>query len=493
MINIERIEPFLTFQVTVENKENNTLDVLNIKSLSYETNGEYVTFFQKIVAREIVESPYQLKNRTKIKSYIKKLIELHKHNIEKDVLDELLSICDQIEDKEIVEHRKMPFLTLKNVQSIKVINTETDKFNLVEKVSEVYLPSQQVSIPNNNITSVDNQIFNTNVASKPISTPAPFAKKIKLNTHQESSVSKKQSNFENLMNNKDLIDSLNDDGSNNISDEIKPDINELGGFYQEEENPFSSNDMTETVEENPFESNTGEQDDNLMGFLDSFNDDNNQIQNDDHIDALLNGDYEQFYQQQSVDNELEHMSNKSELDDMVDDFNQTNLTDKEQEENQSKQKFQNSLTSILNRIENRTGDEENMYQSSVDERNNRSEKYKVIKHHLDEFLRITSAPFNIKTFYENFLKERVSQQLKITENDVIIQICNMIKHREITISKFFNKQIQSVIDKNKDVIQFYNDGDLNRLIDLLNKRSEETRYINMIDLAVYMRQNNYFK
>ena len=47
MINIERIEPFLTFQVTVENKENNTLDVLNIKSLSYETNGEYVTFFQK--------------------------------------------------------------------------------------------------------------------------------------------------------------------------------------------------------------------------------------------------------------------------------------------------------------------------------------------------------------------------------------------------------------------------------------------------------------
>ena len=137
-----------------------------------------------------------------------------------------------------------------------------------------------------------------------------------------------------------------------------------------------------------------------------------QIQNDDHIDALLNGDYEQFYQQQSVDNELEHMSNKSELDDMVDDFNQTNLTDKEQEENQSKQKFQNSLTSILNRIENRTGDEENMYQSSVDERNNRSEKYKVIKHHLDEFLRITNAPFNIKTFYENFLKERVSQQLK---------------------------------------------------------------------------------
>ena len=73
MINIERIEPFLTFQVTVENKENNTLDVLNIKSLSYETNGEYVTFFQKIVAREIVESPYQLKNRTKIKSYIKKM------------------------------------------------------------------------------------------------------------------------------------------------------------------------------------------------------------------------------------------------------------------------------------------------------------------------------------------------------------------------------------------------------------------------------------
>ena len=80
------------------------------------------------------------------------------------------------------------------------------------------------------------------------------------------------------MNNEELTDSLNDKSSNNITDETPTDINELGGFYQEEENPFGSNNMTETVEENPFESNTGEQDDNLMGFLDSFNDDNNQIQ-----------------------------------------------------------------------------------------------------------------------------------------------------------------------------------------------------------------------
>lgn len=488
MINIERIEPFLTFQVTVENKENNTLDVLNIKSLSYETNGEYVTFFQKIVAKEIVESPYKLRNRTKIKSYIKKLIELHKHNIEKDVLEELLSICNQIEDKEIVEHRKMPFLTLKNVQSIKVINTETDKFNLVEKVSEVYLPFKQSSTSNiihNNTINEDNQDF-SQTQSK---ISAPFSKKIRLNTNQESNVSKKQSDFENLMDNEELIETLNDNNSNNISDEIQHNINELSTPYQEE-NPLGFNDITENVEDNPFTSPSHNED--LSNFLDSFHD-NNQMQNNDQIDALLNGDYEQFYQQQSADNDFENMSNKSSLDDMVDNFNQENSTNKEQEETQSKQKFQNSLTSILNRIENRTSDEENMYQSSVDERNNRSEKYKVIKNHLDEFLRITNAPFNIKTFYENFLKERVSQQLKITENDVIIQICNMIKHREITISKFINKQIQSVIDKNKDVIQFYNDGDLNRLINLLNKRSEETRYINMIDLAVYMRQNNYFK
>ena len=301
-------------------------------------------------------------------------------------------------------------------------------------------------------------------------------------------MSKKQSDFENLMDNEELIETLNDNNSNNISDEIQHNINELSTPYQEE-NPLGFNDITENVEDNPFKSHN----EDLSNFLDSFHDNSNQMQNNDQIDALLNGDYEQFYQQQSADNDFENMSNKSSLDDMVDNFNQENSTNKEQEETQSKQKFQNSLTSILNRIENRTSDEENMYQSSVDERNNRSEKYKVIKNHLDEFLRITNAPFNIKTFYENFLKERVSQQLKITENDVIIQICNMIKHREITISKFINKQIQSVIDKNKDVIQFYNDGDLNRLINLLNKRSEETRYINMIDLAVYMRQNNYFK
>ena len=69
----------------------------------------------------------------------------------------------------------------------------------------------------------------------------------------------------------------------------------------------------------------------------------------------------------------------------------------------------------------------------------------------------------------------------------------MIKNKEININRFNDSQKQSIIDKHKDIIQIYNDGDLQKLLGMINRRSEETRKINMIDLVVYMRKNNYFK
>ena len=146
MMQIERVEPFLTFEVIVEDEETGNLKILNIKSLSYETNGEYVTFYQKIIASETIPSPYELKHRTEVKKYVKKLIEVHKHDIPNEILDELKHICDKIEDKQIIENRKMPFLTLRNVKKIIILNTEEDKFELIKEVGEIYQPKKQQTI-----------------------------------------------------------------------------------------------------------------------------------------------------------------------------------------------------------------------------------------------------------------------------------------------------------------------------------------------------------
>ena len=146
MMQIERVEPFLTFEVIVEDEETGNLKILNIKSLSYETNDEYVTFYQKIIASETIPSPYELKHRTEVKKYVKKLIEVHKHDIPNEILDELKHICNKIEDKQIIENRKMPFLTLRNVKKITILNTEEDKFELIKEVGEIYQPKKQQTI-----------------------------------------------------------------------------------------------------------------------------------------------------------------------------------------------------------------------------------------------------------------------------------------------------------------------------------------------------------
>lgn len=481
-MQIERVEPFLTFEVIVEDEETGNLKILNIKSLSYETNGEYVTFYQKIIASETIPSPYELKHRTEVKKYVKKLIEVHKHDIPNEILDELKHICDKIEDKQIIENRKMPFLTLRNVKKITILNTEEDKFELIKEAGEIYQPKKQQTI-----IKPSDKLLN-----------------------DEQSV--------NLINNLDMKNNklykiphkiINEPSSNNKLSEInsspinKTDNNDFD--YKLDNNQHNTKISDELNNTTNYE-NLDEMADLLAESNDSF------LPSDDDLQAILNDDFNEHHY---ITNTLDETQFKEENNDDVlkaisSTYDESNINydhimehlnseeykqEEERREIESQQSYQAKLDDILNKVANRviSEDDEHNYLSSVDERNNKSEKYQLIKSNLDEYLKMTSAQFNIRSFYENYIRERTSQQMRITEDDVIIQICMMIKNKEININRFNDNQKQSIIDKHKDIIQIYNDGDLQKLLGMINRRSEETRKINMIDLVVYMRKNNYFK
>ena len=479
MMQIERVEPFLTFEVIVEDEETGNLKILNIKSLSYETNGEYVTFYQKIIASETIPSPYELKHRTEVKKYVKKLIEVHKHDIPNEILDELKHICDKIEDKQIIENRKMPFLTLRNVKKITILNTEEDKFELIKEVGEIYQPKKRQTIikpsdklldDEQSVNLINNLDMNNNKLYKIPHKINGLSSSAQLSEINSSSINKIDDNDYNLDNNQHatkMSDELNNTTDYENLDEMADLLAESNDSFLPSDDDLQAllNDdfnehhyITDTPDETQFKE---ENNDDVLKAISSTYDESNI--NYDHIMEHLNSDE---YKQEEERREIE-----------------------------SQQSYQAKLDDILNKVANRviSEDDEHNYLSSVDERNNKSEKYQLIKSNLDEYLKMTSAQFNIRSFYENYIRERTSQQMRITEDDVIIQICMMIKNKEININRFNDSQKQSIIDKHKDIIQIYNDGDLQKLLGMINRRSEETRKINMIDLVVYMRKNNYFK
>ncbi len=99
---IKRLKPFLTFEVITEEGK-----ILNIQAQSYEASGQYITFYQAISSHETV----------------------NKEQINQNTGEVFLG------QENIIVKKKMPFLTLKNVKKITIINLP-DEFNLVEVHTE---------------------------------------------------------------------------------------------------------------------------------------------------------------------------------------------------------------------------------------------------------------------------------------------------------------------------------------------------------------------
>ena len=453
MEQFEHIKPLLVFEViTHENK------ILHINSLSYETNGNYVTFY-----RAIVENKYE------------------------DKIDE--------NNKEIVKKtkRKIPFLTLKDVKKISLINFESD-FELITEVGELYTEHQ---IETNNIKSELSSFVDTNTITNETKNRSLNESKRKI----KSSFSVSNTHNNNMYSD-DIVDTskeYNDDldiqQTNINNDDITSSINTSSSIQSDDELYDLMADISQDNNNN-----------NIV--MDIMNNDNNSDMSDDEILSILSMENDdnntENKNQVSINETTSNYDNDEILSDeyLLDMLNEVNSVENEETNNKDKQDNSNNLSTIKSSSK-RNPNAENVINTilkridEVDPTNSQQEKEfkdtkkQLIKEQLDIYLQKTTTHFRSAAFY-NFIQDKFGSNSKISEEEIINQICNMLKNKELNYQKFFNPEIQNVIEKNKDSIRHHYDGDLHQMLNILQRRNDETRNITMIDLVVYLRINNHF-
>lgn len=451
MEQFEHIKPLLVFEViTHENK------ILHINSLSYETNGNYVTFY-----RAIVENKRENKTDENNKEIIKKT------------------------------KRKIPFLTLKDVKKISLINFESD-FELITEVGELYTEHQ---IETNNIKSELSSFVDTNTITNETKNRSLNESKRKI----KSSFSVSNTHNNNMYSD-DIVDTskeYNDDldiqQTNINNDDITSSINTSSSIQSDDELYDLMADISQD-------------DDNIMNIMN--NNDNNNDMSDDEILSILgmeNDDNNTKNENQASINETTSDYNNDEIlsdEYLLDMLNEVNSVENGETNNKDEQQNSNNLSTIKSSSK-RNPNAENVINTilkridEVDPTNSQQEKEfkdtkkQLIKEQLDIYLQKTTTHFRSAAFY-NFIQDKFGSNSKISEEEIINQICNMLKNKELNYQKFFNPEIQNVIEKNKDSIRHHYDGDLHQMLNILQRRNDETRNITMIDLVVYLRINNHF-
>lgn len=452
MEQFEHIKPLLVFEViTHENK------ILHINSLSYETNGNYVTFY-----RAIVENKRENKTDENNKEIIKKT------------------------------KRKIPFLTLKDVKKIYLINFESD-FELITEVGELYTEHQ---IETNNIKSELSSFVDTNTITNETKNRSLNESKRKI----KSSFSVSNTHNNNMYSD-DIVDTskeYNDDldiqQTNINNDDITSSINTSSSIQSDDELYDLMADIS--------------QDNNNNIVMDIMNNDNNSDMSDDEILSILSMENDdnntENKNQVSINETTSNYDNDEILSDeyLLDMLNEVNSVENEETNNKDKQDNSNNLSTIKSSSK-RNPNAENVINTilkridEVDPTNSQQEKEfkdtkkQLIKEQLDIYLQKTTTHFRSAAFY-NFIQDKFGSNSKISEEEIINQICNMLKNKELNYQKFFNPEIQNVIEKNKDSIRHHYDGDLHQMLNILQRRNDETRNITMIDLVVYLRINNHF-
>lgn len=450
MEQFEHIKPLLVFEViTHENK------ILHINSLSYETNGNYVTFY-----RAIVENKYE------------------------DKIDE--------NNKEIVKKtkRKIPFLTLKDVKKISLINFESD-FELITEVGELYTEHK---IATNNIKSELSSFVDTDTITDETNQISLNGSKRKIKSSFSVSNSHNNNTYSDNIVNTNQEDTNNlDIQQSNTNDDITSSINKSLSTQSDDELYDLMADISQD-------------DDNIMNIMN--NNDNNNDMSDDEILSILgmeNDDNNTKNENQASINETTSDYNNDEilsdeyLLDMLNEFNsvengETNNKDEQQNSNnlstiKSSSKRNPNAENVINTILKRIDEVDPT--NSQQEKEFKDTKKQLIKEQLDIYLQKTTTHFRSAAFY-NFIQDKFGSNSKISEEEIINQICNMLKNKELNYQKFFNPEIQNVIEKNKDSIRHHYDGDLHQMLNILQRRNDETRNITMIDLVVYLRINNHF-
>ena len=450
MEQFEHIKPLLVFEViTHENK------ILHINSLSYETNGNYVTFY-----RAIVENKHE------------------------DKIDE--------NNKEIIKKtkRKIPFLTLKDVKKISLINFESD-FELITEVGELYTEHK---IATNNIKSELSSFVDTDTITDETNQISLNGSKRKIKSSFSVSNSHNNNTYSDNIVNTNQEDTNNlDIQQSNTNDDITSSINKSLSTQSDDELYDLMADISQD-------------DDNIMNIMN--NNDNNNDMSDDEILSILgmeNDDNNTKNENQASINETTSDYNNDEIlsdEYLLDMLNEVNSVENGETNNKDEQQNSNNLSTIKSSSK-RNPNAENVINTilkridEVDPTNSQQEKEfkdtkkQLIKEQLDIYLQKTTTHFRSAAFY-NFIQDKFGSNSKISEEEIINQICNMLKNKELNYQKFFNPEIQNVIEKNKDSIRHHYDGDLHQMLNILQRRNDETRNITMIDLVVYLRINNHF-
>ena len=292
MAQFEHIKPLLVFEViTHENK------ILHINSLSYETNGNYVTFY-----RAIVENKYE------------------------DKIDE--------NNKEIVKKtkRKIPFLTLKDVKKISLINFESD-FELITEVGELYTEHK---IATNNIKSELSSFVDTDTITDETNQISLNGSKRKIKSSFSVSNSHNNNTYSDNIVNTNQEDTNNlDIQQSNTNDDITSSINKSLSTQSDDELYDLMADISQD-------------DDNIMNIMN--NNDNNNDMSDDEILSILgmeNDDNNTKNENQASINETTSDYNNDEIlsdEYLLDMLNEVNSVENGETNNKDEQQNSNNLS-----------------------------------------------------------------------------------------------------------------------------------------------------
>lgn len=126
--------------------------------------------------------------------------------------------------------------------------------------------------------------------------------------------------------------------------------------------------------------------------------------------------------------------------------------------------------------------------SSTEERAVKTELHNLLYKHLTEYLTRTKERFNLNAFF-NFFSERISSDFGATKEVVEVDICNMIMNNDVGYQRFYNKEVNAVLNKNKQAIRLRSFSQPQVIFEyLMNNGVGDMRMVTLIDICVYLKR-----
>lgn len=126
--------------------------------------------------------------------------------------------------------------------------------------------------------------------------------------------------------------------------------------------------------------------------------------------------------------------------------------------------------------------------SSTEERAVKTELHNLLYKHLTEYLTRTKERFNLNAFF-NFFSERISSDFGATKEVVEVDICNMIMNNDVGYQRFYNKEVNAVLNKNKQAIRLRSFSQPQVIFEyLMNNGVGDIRMVTLIDICVYLKR-----